>query len=1466
MQTLSQNKLITLLNDINNFAEGAENLINTTRSVYDSEKEKLSKRHNAEVNNLHSSYNLKYTALRQKSEEVISNAQNILDNIVKLESKLALVDKYYVKTKHKKEAVLADKTSEQFNDVDDYFEMLNKIQDSYTELYKKYSQVILPGLINGLNYFFSSKRKKEYEELIILKNTAAAFVTEIGKELTPLIEENIDDLKKEHNNQYNSLIKRQRDETTTLEKRYNAMLDGVAGKICEKLDSILPDDLVLALYNQMIDYIGDLYKVNGSNCIKNDILYMCFVDYPIDYLVSSKIVASLIKEKCAKILTKDQSIRLPVALNTYIAPAWLIIGDNSNPIIAQSFIHSFMFGMLSVLPVSKIVYTIIDPENRGNSVSPFFDAKKKLPDLFRDICINKEDIRTRIAKINEKIERILQDNLGNQYESIFDYAKDNSEYNVEIECVIICNFPKEFDENMISDLRNVIRYGSKCGIYTCISTLANFNTENTRINNYEQYLKEIQKYATTLTQNTQGFYYRGLPLTFFSMPDKIEFAKYFSKYMLIFEGIKNRGIAFSPFIKKLIDAKESADLETQIASISSLLKDFDSNFACVPDLKAAFPAFITLGSILYPADIFSDSVGYQRILDFFGVDKGKETSNYVELPLVFDIRERFNLYLNAAETNGLNMVDLTHHIIWSFLSFIPVSKVNICIFDTEQRGNSIIPFLDFRKQLPALFDEKIYTSSESISERLRLLNTQIDDFIQEKLGNQYKDIFDYNTNAQSRAEGITLLINYDFPSGLDGRCLDLLTNVLRNGNKCGVYTVLCFNPNVKFVRYENIEERIEHLKEYCAMIDYKDNNYKLLPYNLQINVPPILTGSTANNFIREYVAKNEIIKKQGLSFKDIVSKNLFSRKSSKSLHIPVGIGDGDSIVDIVLGEGSSHHGLIAGATGSGKSTLLHTLIMSSMLHYTPEELNLYLMDFKSGTEFKIYESVKLPHIKLLALDAMQEFGESILENLISEMERRGSLFKNVGQTSLNGYVQTTGLSLPRILVIMDEFQILFNDSTNRKVAMHCAELTKRLVTEGRAFGLHLLIATQSTKVITDLTLSRGTIEQMRIRIGLKCGEDDARYLFSDQNDTKALTMMKGPIGTAVMNLDYTELPNIGFRAAYCDENTQREFLEQIAKAFEDRPYTLQTFEGGRTIKLLNFFSDNRIGLTEERPIKIHMGMLIKVAPPFFIQLDKKRKHNLLVCGSNEHMESIITGNYMISALLNRNVMVYCADGDYFVGDETSLDFYNTLSSIGSRFKVAYDYGDIIRFINEIYDKFLLWKKSKGNEDIIFIIRNLQFIDLIKSLLKGDMIDETEFIDEEPVQESENNSISPFAEIENMLANKGSNSNLAIGEKLIKLIEEGSGFGIHFIISSLEYQVVRETMYYGQNVLNKFPERIIFSLGDNDSDNLIENVSVSGLRDNTVYFTDGIKNTFQMKPYVTPTAIELKNFFASLLES
>ena len=102
------------------------------------------------------------------------------------------------------------------------------------------------------------------------------------------------------------------------------------------------------------------------------------------------------------------------------------------------------------------------------------------------------------------------------------------------------------------------------------------------------------------------------------------------------------------------------------------------------------------------------------------------------------------------------------------------------------------------------------------------------------------------------------------------------------------------------------------------------------------------------------------------------------------------------------------------------------------------------------------------------------------------------------------------------------------------------------------------------------------------------------------------------------------------------------------------------------------------------------------------------------------------------------------------------------------------------------------------------------------------------------------------------------------EKLQKLIADGAAYGIHFIICSSDYQTVKESMHFGMNILNKFRERIVFALSDSDAFNLIDNVNVSTLHDNTVYYTNGATDTFQFKPYVSPAPEQVETFCSELL--
>src|SRR5260221_9366255 len=85
--------------------------------------------------------------------------------------------------------------------------------------------------------------------------------------------------------------------------------------------------------------------------------------------------------------------------------------------------------------------------------------------------------------------------------------------------------------------------------------------------------------------------------------------------------------------------------------------------------------------------------------------------------------------------------------------------------------------------------------------------------------------------------------------------------------------------------------------------------------------------------------------------------------------------------------------------------------------------------------------------------------------------------------------------MPRTLLLIDEFQEFFVEDD--KVSQSAAVLLDRIVRQGRAFGIHVLLGSQTLG--GAYTLARTTLGQMVIRIALQCNEADA-YLIMDENN------------------------------------------------------------------------------------------------------------------------------------------------------------------------------------------------------------------------------------------------------------------------------------------------------------------------------------------------------------------------------
>ncbi len=207
-----------------------------------------------------------------------------------------------------------------------------------------------------------------------------------------------------------------------------------------------------------------------------------------------------------------------------------------------------------------------------------------------------------------------------------------------------------------------------------------------------------------------------------------------------------------------------------------------------------------------------------------------------------------------------------------------------------------------------------------------------------------------------------------------------------------------------------------------------------------------------------------------------------------------------------LGRGTSQHVLISGKTGSGKSTLLHVLITNVALRYSPDEVELYLVDFKKGVEFKAYSRHQLAHARVIAIESEREFGLSVLQRLDAELRDRGDRFRRLGVQDLKGFRNSQpDEKLARILLMIDEFQELFVEDD--RIAQEAALLLDRLVRQGRAFGIHVLLGSQTLG--GAYSLARSTIGQMAVRIALQCSESDAHLILSEENTAARLLTRPG---------------------------------------------------------------------------------------------------------------------------------------------------------------------------------------------------------------------------------------------------------------------------------------------------------------------------------------------------------------------
>jgi S-DNA-T family DNA segregation ATPase FtsK/SpoIIIE len=159
---------------------------------------------------------------------------------------------------------------------------------------------------------------------------------------------------------------------------------------------------------------------------------------------------------------------------------------------------------------------------------------------------------------------------------------------------------------------------------------------------------------------------------------------------------------------------------------------------------------------------------------------------------------------------------------------------------------------------------------------------------------------------------------------------------------------------------------------------------------------------------------------------------------------------GDPVVVDLVRDGP--HALVAGTTGAGKSELLTTLVLALALTHPPARLALLLVDFKGGTG--LGPLAGLPHVIDHVHDLDVATARRTLTGLRAEVRRREHLLAAAGRTDLAELDPVDPATPGRLLVVVDELRAMVDDLPEASATL------ARLAAQGRALGVHLVLATQ----------------------------------------------------------------------------------------------------------------------------------------------------------------------------------------------------------------------------------------------------------------------------------------------------------------------------------------------------------------------------------------------------------------------
>ncbi|WRB89267.1 AAA family ATPase [Helicobacter pylori] len=522
-------------------------------------------------------------------------------------------------------------------------------------------------------------------------------------------------------------------------------------------------------------------------------------------------------------------------------------------------------------------------------------------------------------------------------------------------------------------------------------------------------------------------------------------------------------------LKELDDALDKVvakkEPESFLKPIASQIEDYQKS---IRQIQAQFT----------DAPQFNETTTYPKFLSCGLLQVGGKNGANMEflLPKVYPFPPK-SLYIEH-EKDG----QFLREMLMRLLSSAPLVQLEVILIDALSLGDIFnLARRLLNKDNDFIYQRRILTESKEIEEALKHLYEYLKVNLQEKLAG-FRDFAHYNENATD-----PLPLKALFLSGVDAlsqNALYYFEKIMRFGSKNGVLSFVNLESEKNNKSAEDLKKHAEFFKDRTS--------FECLKYlNVEIINDQGIKSQHMKDFadkIRAYYKQKKEVKRE---LKDLQRDKEFWTKSSQyEVSVPVGWDINHKEVCFEIGE-AQNHTLICGRSGSGKSNFLHVLIQNLAFYYAPNEVQLFLLDYKEGVEFNAYTDPILEHARLVSVASSVGFGVSFLSWLCKEMQKRAELFKQFKVKDLSDYRKHG--EMPRLIVVIDEFQVLFSGNSTKEKDRVEAYLTT-ILKKGRSYGVHLILATQTMR---GADINKSLMAQIANRIALPMDAEDSDSVLGD---------------------------------------------------------------------------------------------------------------------------------------------------------------------------------------------------------------------------------------------------------------------------------------------------------------------------------------------------------------------------------